>query len=53
MIGAGLSGVSLFLYITLRQRDYALLVGAIALFLVLAVFMYVTREVDWYARDVG
>lgn len=51
MIGAGLSGIYLFLYITLRQQDYALLLGAIALFVVLAVVMYVTRKVNWYARD--
>jgi inner membrane protein len=51
MIGAGLTGVYTFLYITLRQQDYALLMGAIALFIVLAVVMYVTRKVDWYARD--
>jgi inner membrane protein involved in colicin E2 resistance len=25
--------------------------GAIALFIVLAIVMYVTRKVDWYARD--
>ena len=51
MIGAGLAGVYMFLYITLRQQDYALLMGAIALFIVLAIVMYVTRKVDWYARD--
>ena len=52
MIGAGLAGVYTFLYmITLRQQDYALLMDAIALFIVLAVVMYVTRKVDWYARD--
>ena len=51
MIGAGLAGVYTFLYITLQQQDYALLMGAIALFIVLAVVMYVTRKVDWYARD--
>ena len=51
MIGAGLGGVYTFLYITLRQQDYALLMGAIALFIVLAVVMYVTRKIDWYARD--
>ncbi len=51
MIGAGLAGVYGFLYITLRQQDYALLMGAIALFLLLAIVMYVTRKVDWYARD--
>lgn len=53
IIGAGLAGVYTFLYITLRQQDYALLMGAIALFLVLALVMYVTRKVDWYARDAG
>jgi inner membrane protein len=53
MIGAGLAGVYLFLYITLRQQDYALLMGAIALFVVLAIVMYVTRKVDWYGRDAG
>ena len=53
MIGAGLGGVYLFLYITLRQQDYALLMGSIALFFVLALVMYVTRKVDWYARDTG
>ena len=51
MIGAGLAGVYTFLYITLRQQDYALLMGSIALFIVLAVVMYVTRKVDWYTRD--
>ncbi len=53
MIGAGLAGVYTFLYITLRQQDYALLMGSIALFIVLAIVMYVTRKVDWYARDAG
>ncbi len=51
MIGAGLAGVYTFLYITLRQQDYALLMGAIALFIVLAIVMFVTRKIDWYARD--
>lgn len=53
MIGAGLGGVYTFLYITLRQQDYALLMGSIALFIVLGIVMFVTRRVDWYARDAG
>ena len=53
MIGAGLAGVYTFLYITLRQQDYALLLGSVALFAVLALVMFVTRKVDWYARDGG
>jgi len=35
MIGAGLAGVTLSLH-HLRQQEYALLMGAIALFIVLA-----------------
>ncbi len=52
MIGGGLIGVYTFLYITLRQQDYALLMGTVALFILLGIVMYVTRKVDWYARDV-
>ena len=44
-------GVYTLFYITLRQQDYALFMGAIALFIVLAIVMYVTRKIDWYARD--
>jgi len=36
-----------------RPIATSLLMGAIALFIVLAVVMYVTRKVDWYARDAG
>ena len=53
MISAGLAAVYTFLDITLRQQDYALLMGAIALFIVLAIVMDVTRKVDWYAGDAG
>jgi inner membrane protein len=51
IIGGGLIGVYTFLYITLRQQDYALLMGTVALFILLSVVMWVTRKVDWYARD--
>ena len=53
MIGAGLEGIYTFLCMTLRQQDYALLMGAIAFFVLLAAVMYVTRKVDWYVRDVS
>ena len=53
MIGGGLLGVYTFLYITLRQQDYALLMGTVALFTLLGIVMYVTRKVDWYARDLS
>jgi inner membrane protein len=37
-----------YLYILLLNQDYALLVGSVCLFVVLAVIMYITRKVDWY-----
>jgi inner membrane protein len=37
-----------FMFITLQMQDYALLIGSIGLFIVLAVVMYLSRDVDWY-----
>jgi inner membrane protein len=40
-----------FLYIALQLQDYSLLFGTAGLFAVLAVLIYLTRGIDWYARD--
>jgi inner membrane protein len=37
-----------FLALVLRSEDFALLVGALGLFLILAAVMMLTRKVDWY-----
>jgi inner membrane protein len=37
------------LYLVLGSEDYALLMGALLLFAVLAAFMLATRNLDWYA----
>jgi inner membrane protein len=37
-----------FMYIILQLQDYSLLLGNIALFLILAAFMYLTRKINWY-----
>jgi inner membrane protein len=37
-----------YLYILLQLVDYALLMGSIGLFVVLALVMYLTRKIDWY-----
>jgi inner membrane protein involved in colicin E2 resistance len=37
-----------FIYVLLRVEAYALLVGAVASFVAIAVAMYITRNVDWY-----
>lgn len=42
-----------FLYMLLQLEDLSLLFGTIGLFLVLAVIMYVTRNIDWYNEQVS
>ncbi len=37
-----------FIYVLLRLKDYALLVGAVASFAAVAAAMYLTRSIDWY-----
>jgi inner membrane protein len=36
------------IYVLLRLKDYALLVGAVASFVAIAMAMYLTRKIDWY-----
>ncbi len=40
-----------FIYVLLRVKAYALLVGAIASFAAVAAAMYITRNVDWYGNS--
>lgn len=42
-----------FLYILLQNQDYALLLGSVGLFLILAAVMYLTRKLDWYQIDLN
>jgi inner membrane protein len=46
--GVAMSGVYALLYALVLSEDYALLLGAIVLFVALAAVMLVTRRVDWY-----
>ena len=41
-------GVYGLIYVLMRLEDFALLVGAVASFIGLAVAMYLTRNLDWY-----
>ncbi len=52
IFGALLSGLYGFIYVLISLEDTALLVGSIALFIVLAIIMYVTRKVNWYQTEV-
>lgn len=40
-----------FLYILLLLQDLALLLGSLGLFVIIAVIMYATRNVDWYGEN--
>ncbi|MGE0077986.1 MAG: cell envelope integrity protein CreD [Bacteroidales bacterium] len=42
-----------FLYILLQMQDYALLMGSVGLFIILAAIMYLSRKIDWYAIGNG
>ena len=53
LIGAELAAIYACLFVILRLQDYALLFGTAGLFLALAIVMFVTRKIDWYARDEG
>lgn len=50
-IGALLAGLYAVLYILLSLEAYSLLIGAVMLFVALAVVMYVTRNLNWGGRD--
>ena len=49
MIGLILVILYLFIYSIIQIEDYALLMGSIGLFIVLAIVMYLSRKIDWYA----
>ena len=54
---AGLAGVLTllygYLYVLLQLEDWALLMGSIGLFGILALVMYTTRRVDWGSAHLG
>jgi inner membrane protein len=46
-IGISLTGLYTFIFVIIQMEDYALLVGSIGLFLILAAVMYFSRKIDW------
>jgi len=51
ILGALLVALYGFLYTLLIQEDYALLVGSIGLFIILAAIMYISRNIRWYMDE--
>lgn len=48
IIFALLASIYLFMFVTVQMEDYALLMGAVGLFLIITITMYATRKIDWY-----
>lgn len=48
LLGGFLSLIYSYLYVLLRAEDFALLLGSVGLFVLMAAMMYATRKVDWY-----
>jgi inner membrane protein len=46
-IGFSLTGLYTFIYVIIQLENYALLVGSVGLFLILAAVMYFSRKIDW------
>ena len=46
-IGLSLSVLYGFIYVIIQLENYALLVGSIGLFAILATVMFVSRKIDW------
>lgn len=51
LLAGGVAALYGYLYVVLTNEDYALLVGAIGLFVLLAAVMFVTRRVNWFRVD--
>ena len=51
IIAGLLAAIYGFLYISLQLQDYSLLFGTVGLFVVLGIVIFITRNIDWYARD--
>ncbi len=49
IMGGTLSFLYIFLFVVLQLQDFALLLGSIGLFIILAIIMYLSRKIDWYS----
>lgn len=40
-----------YIFVITQQQDYALLLGSVGLFIIIAVLMYVSRKISWYGEE--
>ena len=52
VVGSVLTILYVYLYIVLQLENFALLLGSIGIFIILAVVMCLTRKINWYAIGV-
>ncbi len=48
LVGGTLAVLYGFLFVTLQLQDYALLIGSLGLFCILAIVMFFSRRINWY-----
>ncbi len=48
LVGGGMAALYLYLLALLQEQEYSLLAGSIGLFAILALVMFLTRNVNWY-----
>ena len=46
-IGTALTALYTFIFVIIQLENYALLVGSLGLFIILALIMYASRKIDW------
>lgn len=51
LVGGGMAALYLYLLALLQEQEYSLLAGSIGLFVILALIMFLTRNVSWYAAQ--
>lgn len=47
VLSTSLAALYAFIYVIIQMENYALLVGSIGLFIILAIVMYVSRKIEW------
>jgi inner membrane protein len=52
IVGIVVASLYGYLYVLLKNEDYALLIGSVGLFVILALIMFLTRHVNWYRAKI-
>ncbi|MEM7161360.1 MAG: cell envelope integrity protein CreD [Bacteroidota bacterium] len=53
LLGALLTLLYAFIFVIIQMESFSLLIGSLAIFLILAIIMFFTRNIDWYELKLG